>query len=62
MNGVSIEEDDEHVTTILARIDDDDGFPTRCALQIGEERGKKETERPGSPRISVTTLCNSKLR
>ena len=34
MNGILIEEDDEYVTAILARIDDDDGSPTGCALEI----------------------------
>ena len=43
MNGISIEEDDERVTAILTRIDDDDGSPTGCVLEVGEERGKKET-------------------
>ena len=45
MNGIAIVEDDERVTAILARIDDDDGSPTDCALEIGEERGKKETRK-----------------
>ena len=40
MDGVSVEEDEERITTILARTDGDDGFPTGCASEIGEERGE----------------------
>ena len=43
MNGISIEEDDEGVTVVLARIDDDNGSPNGRALEVGEQRGKKET-------------------
>ena len=37
MDGISTGEDNECVTGIVARIDDDDGSPTGCALEIGEE-------------------------
>ena len=43
MNGISIEEDDERVAAMLARIDDDDGSPAGCVFEIGEEGGNKET-------------------
>ena len=43
MNRISIEEDDERVTTILTRIDDDEGSPTGCTSEIRVEQGKKET-------------------
>jgi hypothetical protein len=46
MNRISIKEDDERVTTILARIDDDDGSLTSCKLEIGEGQGKKESGKP----------------
>jgi hypothetical protein len=41
MNGVSIEKDDERVTAILARIDDDDGS------QVGD-RGRAREEGNGN--------------
>ena len=47
MNGFSIEEDNERVTSILTRIDDDDGAPAGCALEIWEERRKEETGKTG---------------
>jgi hypothetical protein len=43
MNGISIEEDDERVTAILARIDDDDRSLTGRTSDIREEQRKKET-------------------
>jgi hypothetical protein len=45
MNRISIDENDEGVTAILVRIDDDDGSSTGCVLEIWEERGKKETRK-----------------
>ena len=42
MNEISIEEDDKHITAILARVDDDEGSLAGCVLEIGKERRKKE--------------------
>lgn len=42
MNRVSIDQDDECVTAIPACIEDDDGSPAGCTLEIREERREKE--------------------